>query len=131
MPQVWVTYGEIAAHFGMTVDSAKAHVAACGLTSRTFGDGETRIRLPSALALEFFAAEPDFLSAAVTRLETAASPAPPTGEDHPGQVLTDILGGVADWCVGRLNGVSAKARREDEMDTMVEPATPSHFAAAS
>jgi hypothetical protein len=87
MPQIWITYDELAAHYGVASDGAREMARARMWSRRRSHDGLTRVKLPPDVALAYMSA---FVSdAAVTaagdlrkrihasdaaRLATAAAP---------------------------------------------------------
>ena len=54
MPQIWMTYGEIAGLLGCDESQARAHAAARSLDRKKSRDGFTRVKLdPHCMALFF------------------------------------------------------------------------------
>lgn len=56
MPQLWLTYQEIAEAFGVGVDEARLVSIGRGWKRKRSGDGFSRAQLPDDLALAFFEA---------------------------------------------------------------------------
>ena len=55
MPQIWMTYGEIADLLGCDQSQARAHAAACALDRKKSRDGFTRVKLDRHCMALFFA----------------------------------------------------------------------------
>jgi hypothetical protein len=56
MPQIWMTYGELAGLLGCTAESARAQVAVRSLDRKKSRDGLTRVKLDSDWTAHFVAA---------------------------------------------------------------------------
>jgi hypothetical protein len=56
MPQIWMTYGEIAALLGCTAEAARAQVLVRSLDRKKSRDGLTRVKLDSDWTAHFVAA---------------------------------------------------------------------------
>jgi hypothetical protein len=59
MPQIWMTYGEIAALMGCTTDAVRVQVAYRCLDRKKSHDGVTRVKLDSDWTAHFLAANRD------------------------------------------------------------------------
>ena len=56
MPQVWLTYEEIGAHYACTCAEARQDSIDAGWDRRVSRDGATRVKLPPATAIEYMRA---------------------------------------------------------------------------
>lgn len=56
MPQIWLTYDELAEHFRGSGTEAREQVIAAGWDRRRSRDGLTRVKLPPATAIEYMRA---------------------------------------------------------------------------
>jgi hypothetical protein len=59
MPQIWMTYGEIARLLGCNADEARAQAIFRSLDRKKSRDGLTRVKLDLQWAAKFFAAVRD------------------------------------------------------------------------
>ncbi len=57
MPQIWLTYDEMADHFGCSATEARSGAISQGWRRRRCGDGATRVKLLPDLALEYMRAQ--------------------------------------------------------------------------
>jgi hypothetical protein len=76
MPQIWMTYDEIAGLLGCSADAARAEAAYRSLDRRKSRDGLTRVKLDSDWAAHFVAAIRDaepMLDEAIRDLRTIRS----------------------------------------------------------
>ncbi|KQQ47914.1 hypothetical protein ASF58_00675 [Methylobacterium sp. Leaf125] len=56
MPQIWITYDELGAHYGVASDGAREIARARMWSRRRSHDGLTRVKLPSDVALAYMSA---------------------------------------------------------------------------
>ncbi len=56
MPQIWLTYDELGATFGIAPDQARSGAIEAGWPRRRCSDGLARVKLPPAAAHEFMLA---------------------------------------------------------------------------
>lgn len=59
MPQIWLTYEELGAHFACSSVQAREGVIASGWSRRRCSDGATRVKLQPATATEYLARRVD------------------------------------------------------------------------
>jgi hypothetical protein len=56
MPQIWITYDELGAHYGVPSDGAREMARARMWSRRRSHDGLTRVKLPPDVALAYMTA---------------------------------------------------------------------------
>ena len=54
MPQLWLTYGELAGELGCDVEQARSVSISAGWTRKHSGDGFTRVMMPPDMMASFF-----------------------------------------------------------------------------
>ncbi|WP_298965346.1 hypothetical protein [uncultured Methylobacterium sp.] len=57
MPQIWLTYDEMADHFGCSATEARSGAISQGWRRRRCSDGATRVKLLPDMALEYMRAQ--------------------------------------------------------------------------
>ncbi|RVU18795.1 hypothetical protein [Methylobacterium oryzihabitans] len=74
MPQIWLTYDEMADHFGCSATEARSGAISQGWRRRRCGDGATRVKLLPDMALDYMRAQVVKHSAGMVRdLQARAS----------------------------------------------------------
>ncbi|MBP0649614.1 hypothetical protein J8J40_21465, partial [Mycobacterium tuberculosis] len=118
MPQIWVTFQELADFLRLELDEAATSIAEMDLPSRRCSDGLTRIKLPPGLAAAVAASVPAVRQAVLVGERMRALPlrdidepaltaaAEAGGSDYVAGEFTDLL-------VSRLRSVQAIVAQAD------------------